>query len=274
MTPSELATPNARGPVRDRDAARACSLAGITSAQQRAATLRQLKAGLDTAIADLDREHKVERFAHRGLMVARWTKATCETFVGMAGELGGLLLPEPAAKGARAVAQASAVVTPLAEAASTIGHGARPELSLAADATKAAVGNAGLATKLLTKSAVVKVEVINSAMNHEGKGLTKKAVDYAIELHTDILDEVGAKKTVAFVNLAKLAFQYNEALGSAADELIEADVDSVQRHRALKGTILTQSRNISATIDRLDEYVRFCQQEASHEDVRFSGKGR
>src|ERR1043166_480224 len=73
-----------KGPIRDPEAARVCGLHDISAKQRQLVTLRQLQGALQTSIHELEREHQHEHFVNRAFMVLRFTKATCDAFIGMA----------------------------------------------------------------------------------------------------------------------------------------------------------------------------------------------
>ena len=96
MAQPNFSTPDAVGPIQDPDARRVCSLARIDTARQRAFTLRQLRDGLDISIQDLEGQRRKDKIINTALVVARFTKATCDAFISMAGALGKAVLPKPA----------------------------------------------------------------------------------------------------------------------------------------------------------------------------------
>src|SRR5690242_20521914 len=98
MAQPQLNTPNAVGPIRDRDALRVCSLNGIASAEQRVTSLRNLREALAMSIQELENQRRKDQIINKGLLVARFSKATCDAFIDMAATLVGILIGGVAAK--------------------------------------------------------------------------------------------------------------------------------------------------------------------------------
>src|SRR3954465_13634864 len=98
MPHPNLNTPDAVGPIRNPDARRVCTLSGIATAQEKIVTLRQLSNGLDISIRELDSQRRAENIAEKALLVARFTKATCDAFLSMGAALSKAFLPQPASK--------------------------------------------------------------------------------------------------------------------------------------------------------------------------------
>jgi hypothetical protein len=253
-------SPDSAGPIRNKDVVRICTLASIATAEQKLTTLRQLKRGLDMAIADLDKQKRAEQIANKGLLVARFAKATCDSFVALAAEMAEVVLPEAAAKGAKAVAQGSKLASGIAETASTAASGGKVTADQLIGIGKAASAYApgGDATKLIIKSTTVKVEVIHEAMNQRPEGVMKKAASYLYDLHAKIGALAGLKKTAAFAKIAKEAFEYNENLGKAFTAAIAANDETSQRYQSLKASLLTQARRLSKQIEHMEAFVQTC----------------
>jgi hypothetical protein len=254
-------SPDSLGPIRSHDAVRVCHLTGIAAAEQKLTTLRQLKHGLDLAIADLDRQKRAEQIGNKGLLVARFTRLACDTFVELAAEMATVVLPEAVAKQAEMIAKSSKLGGQMAEAASTVATGGRLDGKTLIDIGKSASKfvKADDATKLIIKSATVKVEVVHRAMNQDSKGVLKKALDYAYDLHVKLGELAGHKKAAAFAKIAKQAFDYNESLGKIFDEAVDADYETVRRHQSLKTSLVTQARRISRKIEEVEAFVASCE---------------
>src|SRR5450631_488474 len=84
MSQPDVATAEIFGPVKDPNAARVCSLNGIGATRERLATLQQLLDGIEMSIRELERERKRDQSNDRALLVLRFTKATCDGFIGLA----------------------------------------------------------------------------------------------------------------------------------------------------------------------------------------------
>lgn len=265
MSSSGSTTLQGAGPIRDYEAARVCSLSGIGIAKGKLTTLQQLRDGLNISIQTLDAEQRTDHLNRRALLVLRFTKASCDAFISMAKSLSEVLLPESASKGAKAVATFYGTATPLVEAASTSIAGGKTDW-VKAGASSAKAGASYIDNKgyeLLTKSTVVKVELIHGAMNEDKEGLLKTAISYLYDLHTAIAEIADAKKTAAFAEIAKSAFEYNEQVGNAFEELLEGDVESRTQYLSLKATISHQARQLSRTIGELEKFITSCELELS-----------
>jgi hypothetical protein len=197
MGQPELNPSDSVGPIHDPAARRVCSLSGITSAREKVISLRRLRDGLDISIRELASEQHKGKIVNRALMVTRFTKATCDAFLGMAAGLAEVFLPKTAAKAANAVEKSYGAVIPLAEAAATSATGGKVDLVKAGAASikkgvSLVTDNKGY--EILTKSTVVKVQIVNSAMNKKDpKGLVRTAADYLYDLNTTILGMASEK---------------------------------------------------------------------------------
>jgi hypothetical protein len=265
MANENFETPNGLGPIRDPQAQRVCTLVGIEAAHDRLVSFQQLREALDLSIRDLERQRRKEKTVNRALLVARLTKATCDAFLGMAAGFAKVVLPEPAAKAAATVEAAYGTATPWAEAVSTAASGGK------ADWVKAGTSSAKKAVslvtedkgyKILVKSTATKIEVLKSALNGDTKVATKSAVSYIYDLHVSIGEMAGVKKVALFATIAKQAFEYNEQVGKAADELLDGDLSTDQRYIDQKATILKQAKLISGKIAELEDYIQSCEPEA------------
>lgn len=264
--PNRLVSRNVHGPIRDPEAARVCALHGITAAQQ-LVTLRQLRGALETSIRQLENERRTERFADQGLLVARFTKATCDAFLGMAATLAKAALPGLGARAEKINGLYEAAV-PLAAAASATAAGASVDytkaLASSAKGASSFIQNDGY--KLLAKSAIVKVEVIKGAMNGDQKEVMKSAASYLYDLHVELAKMRGMptrlKQAAPVAEIAKRAFEYHQALGEAFDEMLENEQQGSERYIALRASLLKQAKKISAKIAELERYVHSCSSDA------------
>jgi hypothetical protein len=264
MARPNIPTPDTAGPIRDPDARRVCTLAGITAARQKVITLRQLRDGLDISIRELDAQRRKDQIINRALLVAKFTKATCDAFISMAGALGKVVLPKLAGEKVEQVAAGYAAAMPLVEAAATSTAGGR------ADWVKAGAASvregASLVThnkggEMLIKSTVVKVEIIKGAMNNDKDGIINSGVNYIYDLNTTVAEMTGEKGEAAatFAKIAKSAFDYNEQIGKAFDQLIDDDLESMERADALKRNIATQARRLSKQIFDMEQFITSCE---------------
>jgi hypothetical protein len=256
--------PDTVGPIQDPDARRVCSLAGLETARQKVFTLRQLRDGLDISIKDLEAQRRKDKIINTALVVARFTKATCDAFISMAGALGKAVLPKPAGEEVEKFAAGYAAATPLVDAAATSAAGGNADWVKAGTASvKEGVSlvtrNQG--AQLITKSTVVKVEIIKGAMNHDKEGVIKSAVDYTYDLNVTVAEMTGKKGEAgaALAKVAKSAFEYNEQIGKAFDQLIDDDLESRERIHALKSSLVHQAKLLSKKIGEMDQFITSCE---------------
>jgi hypothetical protein len=264
MVMSEPKPKHVKGPVRDPQAARVCGLHHISNKQEQLVTLHQLRAALQTAIHELEREHQHEHMVNRAFMVLRFTKATCDAFIGMAATFAETFVPA-SAKAAKKVSALYGAGTALGEAAGTkMAGGSVNVTKTAIDLAKArASGIHDKGYELLADSMIVKAEVIHAAMNNEPKEVTIKAAGYAWDLNKKIaqigLEHVGREKTSKAVGLfaetAKLTFEYNEALGKVFDDMLDNEEEGDQRYVSLKASLLKQAKRVSGQISALENSV-------------------
>lgn len=266
MAQPNFSSPDTVGPIQDPDARRVCSLAGLETARQKVFSLRQLRDGLDISIKDLEAQRRKDKIINTALVVARFTKATCDAFISMAGALGKAVLPKPAGEEAEKFASLYAASTPLVDAAATSAAGGRADWVKAGTASvKEGVSlvthNQGAV--LMTKTTVVKVEVIKGAMNHDQEGIIKSAVDYTYDLNVTMAEMTGKKGEAgaALAKVAKSAFEYNEQIGKAFDQLIDDDLESQERVHALKRNLVHQARLLSKKIDEMEQFISSCEYE-------------
>jgi hypothetical protein len=229
-------------------------------------TLRQLRGALNSSIDELEREHRSEHFVNQAFLVARFTKATCDAFLGMASSLAEAVLPKPVAKQAQLVNSVYQTATPLVGAASTMAAGGKVDMKAFTSSAKEAssfIKNDGY--QLLAKSTIVKVEVIKAAMNGDKKEVLRSAASYLWDLHITIakmkLMPEKMQHAGTLGEIAKSAFEYNEALGEAFNGMLESEEEGDERYIALRTTLLKQARKLSAKISELELYIRSCKAE-------------
>jgi hypothetical protein len=269
MAQPNFSTPDAVGPIRDPDANRVCSLAGIETARQKVLTLRKLRDGLNTSIQELESQRQKDKIIKKALLVARFTRATCDAFISMAGALGKAVLPKPAGEEVEKLAAGYAAATPLVEAVATSASGGRADwVKASAASVKEGVSLVAHSkgAEILTKTTVVKAEIINGAMNHDEEGIIKSAVSYSYDLNTTLAEMTGKKGEAgaALAKVAKSAFEYNEQIGKAFDQLIDDDLESLERAYALKRNIVHQAKLLSQKIDEMEQFITSCEFELNH----------
>src|SRR5690242_19524840 len=115
MAEPNFSSPDAVGPIRDADAQRVCSLAGIDTARQKVVTLKQMRDGLQVAMQELEQQRREDQIVTKALGVARFTKATCDAFLGMAAALSKAALGKKAGEEAEFVKNLYSTAMPLAE---------------------------------------------------------------------------------------------------------------------------------------------------------------
>ena len=247
-------------------------MTGLESAQKAVFNFRQLRDGLDKAINELESEKQTDLLVRRLYLVARFTRATCDAFISMAGTLGALLLPGKAGESADKMASGYAAGMPTIDALATSAAGGKGDYFKAA--TTAVKEGAKFVTKgnegaeLATKSGVVKIEVLKGAMNHDGEGIIKAGADYIVDLNAYAFEQAGHKGKIAgaFVKLAKSAFEYNDAIGKAFDDFLEDDLQSRERVHALKTNLVHQSKLLSKKIAELDQFLSDCSAELTDQE--------
>lgn len=273
MAESQFNTPDAIGPIRDRDVYRVCGLSGLVAAKQKVVSLQKLRDGLEISIRDLERQRNREQMLNKGLMVLRFTKATSDAFISIAADLAKVVFGKAVGDEAEAVDAIYGAATPLAEEASSSIAGQKVDwVKAVGDSAKKGVNrvtnNDGY--RILTQTTVVKVEVIRAAMNEDKEGLMKSAGSYLIDLHVAIAEstkKVGAERVAAFVKISKDAFEYNEKVGNAFDELLDGDRETAERYLSLKTSLVHQARRLSRTIAELQSYIADCGAELDRNSV-------
>src|SRR3954470_9227505 len=176
-------------PVQDPNAARVCGLHRISAKQQQLVTLRQLRAALDTSIHELEREHQKEHLVNRAFLVIRFSKATCDAFLGMAQTFIETFVPasKEAAKKVNAI---YAIGTAAGDAAGTKMAGGKVDVTKKlvelAKAGSSQIKDEGY--QLLADSIIVKAEVIHAAVNNDSKAVQKPAASYLYDLNMKVIE--------------------------------------------------------------------------------------
>lgn len=266
MAQPYLSTPDTVGPIRDPVARRVCSLAGIATARQDVISLRQLRTGLDNSILELNSQRKKEKIVNGALLVLQFTKATCDAFISMAGALGKAALPKPAGEEVEKFAAGYAAATPIVDAAATTAAGGKADwVKAGAASVKEGVSAVtdNKVAEILTKTTVVKVEIVKGALNHDEDGIIKPAVGYVYDLNATVAGMTGKKGAAgeAFAKVAKSAFEYNEQIGKAFDQMIDNDLESMERIDGLKRNFVSLAKRLSKNIDDMEQFIMSCEYE-------------
>lgn len=256
-------SPRAIAPIRDGNARRVCALSGIGSLQDRLVSLRSLRDGVEMSLRELENQRRKDEVLAKALLVVRFTRASCDAFLEMAAAASKLVLPKPAAKAAGLVNKLYGTTAPLADAVGTAAAGGHVDVAQTAIAS-AKKGVSVLTRKqdagvqVLASSTMLKVEIVNNAMNHDAKGLTRTVASYVRDLNTAAFESAGMKKTAATGELTKIAqtaFTYNEQIGKAFDEMLSLTGENDERYQSLKVTMVTQGRQLSKRIDELERLI-------------------
>jgi hypothetical protein len=100
-------------------------------------------------------------------------------------------------------------------------------------------------------------------MNHDREGIIKSALDYTYDLHTTVAEMTGKRGEAgaALAKVAKAAFEYNEQIGKAFDQLIDDDLESQERIHALKSSLVHHAKLLSIKIDEMERFISSCEYE-------------
>lgn len=273
--------------VRDATARQVCSLAGISVARERLNTFRELKAGIDVSLRQLESERTWAQRANKALLVLKFTKATCDAFIGMAAELSSYV--PGAGKGANAVRSGYGIASTVADTAATAAAGGEVNYVTAGTGiVKSAAGfvdNSG-ASFLLTSNAI-KAEMIVAAMNSDRDGVNKSAAEYGTELAkfslsaldseeakdalSGLTNRLGLQKTTGptkaatFVGIATEAFNYHQALNGAFDQYFDEQLDAAGRYQSGKAQFMRLGRQLQGKIDALEQFISSCELQLAQE---------
>jgi hypothetical protein len=271
------------GPITNPAANRVCNLAGISAAKQQTLTFIRLKEGISLALRDLESQARRHEILANAGLVLKFTKATCDGFIGMAAEmttfvpeaLGGKVMQ----KQAKAIKAYYGMGSAAAEYGSTLvaGGNANGAKAMAAIARNAAdlikpdsLQMAGDSAKFLAKTTVIKTELIVGAMNGSGKGLRKSGAEYMAELTKFPLKALGSDRAAALVGIAKETFAYNDAINNAFDELLATRIENKERYLSAKRMLVRQAAQFQKKIDELDAFLRDCADEPVSETAPMS----
>src|SRR5690606_7504488 len=172
------------GPIRHAAAAKVCTLAGLNQAYKGLVTLRQLDRGMEIALQEVEAAQTKAELIDTALVVARFTKTTCDAFISLAAALS---LNEKAEQLVREYGVLSIATGAVGDL--TAGARAHP-LKLTTDALKAGAEYMRPNAGYLTKSVAVKGELVHSAMSAKQKDVLKSAVEYSADLATYTLDHL------------------------------------------------------------------------------------
>ena len=227
-------------------------------------SLQQLGDTLDHSIRELEHERRKEQITEKAFLVVRFTKASCDAFISIAADLGSIVFGRSTGTVMEGIDAGYGIAASVAQTASASVSGQKADyVQMGADVAKKGAklvtGNPGY--ELATKSAVVKVEIVKNALNQDKKGVVKSAADYIYDLHTTVGDLAGYEKSSAFFKIAKDAFEYNERIGDAFNEMLEASEESEGRYLSLKHSLTHQAHMLSSRIDDLNDYISSCSEE-------------
>ncbi len=243
-------------PIRDSAGARVCTLAGIGQAEDQLVELTKVKAGLDIALRDLETQGKKDLSVARVFMVLKWTKLTCDAFIGMAAVFSGEAGKEVKAwYGVGDVVADTATKAALGQKVDYVGAG------LTAAKKGVALLPVEKSTKYLTKSGVIKTELIVNAINAKQSDVLKSAGEYMQELLGFTLESLKAVKTKAFQDLAKETFTYHQKLADVFEESLANEESLRMTQVQQKATLISVGRRLQAQIDKLDDFIQSCSAE-------------
>lgn len=279
MPSTHQRTPNSRGPVRDAEARRICSLSGLVDAKERVATLRELQAALEVSLRELDAQRKRDSVVIKALVLARFTKATCDAFIAMAQALRTMHSVNGKELGPKDLGSLIQDVyggaTTLAEELSQ-GSTTR-QVDLVKSAT--AISKIGVSAALYKsrqngqdssqqdgmKHAATFgffiIELVHAALNGDEDQIVKSSTQYFIDLRAEIFDLAGWKKASALVQIANSAFEYHSQLTKAFEELIDNKSASEEQYTTLKTNLMIQGRRVARTIDELEKFIESCERQ-------------
>jgi hypothetical protein len=245
----------ATGPVRDKNGARICSLAGIDAARNGIVTLRELDRGTELALQEVEAAKTKAQFYDKALMVARFTKATCDAFINLAATLSGN-------KGAEKVANAYGAASVGAGLAGNLGAGQQVNIGeLVSDSVKAGSKYAGPNAGYLMKNAAVKGDLFRGAMNADKNGVVKSSIEYSADLATYTLEHLNATRAKAFVEIGQELFQYNDKISETFKDHIK-DMDATSgAFESQRLTLKIAGANVRRRVRALEQFIASCEAE-------------
>lgn len=245
--------------VTETNARRVCTLAGLQAAEKHRVTLEELKRGLSVSLKEAEADRRSAKFAAKGLLVLKFTKVTCDAFIGLAADLSSLV--PGAGKGAKAVKDVYGVTSVVAETGGTMAAGGKPDYADAG--TRLAAAGSDFAKSapagFVIKNVSIKSELAIAAMNGDKKGVTKSSIDYATELSKFTLDALDKGQASKFVGIAKTTFDYHQALGETFDEALRLQGEAEDRYASQKKQFLDLTRRFQSKIDELEKFIESCE---------------
>jgi hypothetical protein len=260
------------GPIRDKDGARICTLAGMDLARRSIITLRELDRGTELALQEVEAARTKAQFYDKALIVARFTKATCDAFISLAAELSGN-------KAAKGVADAYGVSSVGAGAVGDITAGKRVDaVSLVTDSLKASSAYAGPNAEYLMKNVAVKTELVRGAMNTDKNAVIRSSVEYTADLSTYTLDQLkeiekdtktgkNAGIVSKFVKIGKELFLYNDKVGEAFDQYLKDSDATSESFESQKLTLKMAGGNIRRRVRELEQFIQSCELELQQQEA-------
>jgi hypothetical protein len=254
-------TNQSRNVIRDPNAARICNLAGISAAQKKIVALSQVRDGLIISMRELESQKRKNDIVAKTLVALKFTKASCDAFIGLAAELSKAVLPESVATNARLVKGGYGVATAFAEAGGTALAGGKVDVAKTTAAVTKASGDLvdGKGYRYLLKNTGVKIDLFNSAMNGDAKGLRKGAIDYMSDLAKFSLDALEKKKASVFVGIAKQSFDYNDKLTNAFDEFLANNEENEAILLTGRLALTRSARQIEKNIKTMEDFIASCE---------------
>jgi hypothetical protein len=251
-------------PIRGAGGARICTLAGIAAAHDSLVELAHLKAGLELSIRDVEAQQRRDLRVSRAFMIVRWTKLTCDAFIGMAAVF------SPGGKKVKAAYGVADVVTDSASKAATgqqVDY-AKAAISAVQKGAGAMPGNTTdqQVAKFLVKTTAIKAEMVANAINAKPSEILKNAGQYAHELTKFTLEALGKAKAAKLTDLAKETFTYHQSIAAMFDDTLSIEEGIRMTAMGQRASLTAQARRIQNQIDRLQAFVADCELELAREN--------
>ena len=255
------------------DGQHACAVAGVDATRDKIVTLQQLKDGLDEAIVQLEREQDRYRFVNKTLLVASFTKATCDAFLGLAEGMTAVFLGKAGSEPAKLINSIYKIAVPAVEINAALNNKDLPSLSSVMSLTReigGPIGNPGV--KLLVDTTSIKIEIVNAAMKNEKEELLKKAREYstvtlvaALKQAQGASERSGQMKTAGgidklneFIGMVTVYLDYNYELNNSINEHFSNVSEMTEVFDNARLAYIVQSRRLAIKIKEMDAFVQAC----------------
>ena len=248
-----------------------CNALNIPMMHKQIVSLSKMQAALRHQLNGLARERDIAKFMNGGLLAARIVKASCDTILGVIGEMAGTL-PAPVAAKVKIITTGYSHATDWAEIGTkaAIGQNVRSDIQNYATkhatsfTTKKVGGKFGQIAgtskdfgESFTKLQVDKSKIVIHAMNQEEDKLLDDIVGYGETFSQMATAAAGNQKVGSLIGAGFALFNGGKEIVAAYKDFDAEDPDG--NYEAQKKTLTRLINRTSQQIDKLKTTIMACQ---------------